>query len=191
MTVATLWGGSLALLSLCAGLLLVAAAVLRPDDRQAQLAHGVMGLAMGGMFSPLGDPVPAPLGLLTFAAIAAWFTARVLRRQPPVEQAGHVVVASVAMVLMYLTQHGASVGSGPGGGHAGHAGAAAHGVDGAASPVAMVLALASTGYFVWHAWAGGVRSGIRRSTRPSTARAEPAAHVVLSGLMAVMCLGAV
>jgi hypothetical protein len=190
--VSTLWGGSLALLSLCAGLLLVAAAVLRPDDRQAQLAHGVMGLAMGGMFSPLGDPVPAPLGLLTFAVIAAWFAARVLRRQPPVQQAGHVVVASVAMVLMYLTQHGSAAAGSAGGGHAGHAAAAAaHVGEGGGSPVAMVLALALTGYFVWHAWDSGIRSGIRRSTRPSTARTEPAAHVVLSGLMALMCLGAV
>ena len=190
MTVATVWSGSLALLSLCAGVVLVAAALVHPDDRPAQLAHGVMGLAMGGMFSPLGDPVPAVVGVLTFAAIAGWFAARVLRRQPPVAQAGHVVVASVAMVLMYVTQHGAALGGGAGSGHAGHATASAGpAVDGTESPVAMALALALTGYFVWHAW----DSGIRRwsAARPSTVWSVPAAHVVLSGLMAVMCLGAV
>ena len=181
MTVATVWSGSLALLSLCAGAVLVAAALAHPDERPAQLAHGVMGLAMGGMFSPLGDPVPAAVGILTFAAIAGWFAVRVLRRQPPVAQAGHVVVASVAMVLMYVTQHG----GGSGGGHGDHAAASAGpAVDGTESPVAMALALALTGYFVWHAWDSGIR-------RWSTVWSVPAAHVVLSGLMAVMCLGAV
>jgi hypothetical protein len=51
VTVATVWSGSLALLSLCAGVVLVAAALAHPDERPAQLVHGVMGLAMAARTS--------------------------------------------------------------------------------------------------------------------------------------------
>ena len=133
--------------------------------------------------------MPAAVGVLTFAAIAGWFAARVLRRQPPVAQAGHVVVASVAMVLMYVTQHGAALGGRAGGGHGSRRRIRRACGRRYGSPVAMALALALTGYFVWHAWDSGVRRW--SAARPSTMWSVPAAHVVLSGLMAVMCLGAV
>ena len=38
-----------------------------------------MGVAMAGMFSPWGDPVPARAGIVAFSVLGAWFAALVLR----------------------------------------------------------------------------------------------------------------
>ncbi|WP_158602756.1 DUF5134 domain-containing protein, partial [Jiangella rhizosphaerae] len=40
------------------------------------LSHALMGLAMALMVSPAGPSVPEPLGIATFAVLAAWFAAR-------------------------------------------------------------------------------------------------------------------
>ena len=43
-----------------------------------------MGVAMAGMFSPWGDPVPVWIGAVGFTVLGAWFAALGLRRD-----AGH------------------------------------------------------------------------------------------------------
>jgi hypothetical protein len=138
--------------------------VTRPGDRTVPLAHALTALAMAGMFSPWGDPVPPGPGAVLFGSAAAWFAVRAVRGSAP----PHVAVATAAMALMYL---GTSAG-----GHAGH---------GSGGLLAVVVALAAAGYFGWHAWVSAERA------RPAGPRTEPAAHVVMSGLMAVMFLTAV
>ena len=150
---------------LCVGVAAVFLAhVRRPGDRTVPLAHALTALAMAGMFSPWGDPVPPGPGAVAFATAAVWFAFRAVRRRSP----PHVAVATAAMALMYL--------DGGGTGHAGHG-------SGGLLPVA--LAVAAAGYFGWHAWVSVERA------RPAGPRTEPAAHVVMSGLMAVMFLTAV
>ncbi|TDE00767.1 DUF5134 domain-containing protein [Jiangella asiatica] len=39
----------------------------------AEISHTAMGLAMALMTAPFGDLVPAPLGVLVFGVLAAWF----------------------------------------------------------------------------------------------------------------------
>jgi len=192
-------------LCLCTGLACMGMAATRVGDRGAQLVHGVMGVAMAGMFSPWGDPVPAWTGVVGFSVIGAWFVALVLRGDRSGHAAPHLAVSSAAMVLMYLL-HPAAAADGAGfGAHAGHHGA--HG--GAAVPtlVALPLALLLAGYFAWHTWncvercrtprpRESARTGARvgRNWPPGggfpVARAEPVAHGVMSALMAAMFLGA-
>jgi hypothetical protein len=92
-----------------------------------------MGLGMAAMFSPLGNPVPAPLWTVGFALGVVWFGGAMLRSRT-FGDAGHHVVGSGAMLLMLAAGH------------------SAHGRGAAATlGAASVAALALTGYFAWHA----------------------------------------
>ena len=166
-------------------------ALARIGDRTGQLTHAAMGVAMAGMFSPWGDPLPAWTGIVGFTVLGAWFAAAVLRRDRAATTAQHLAISCAAMVVMYLMHghHEAAAGSGH---HAGHAGMGG-GPNLAVLPLALVLA----GYFVWHTWTcvdrarvtPGSPGGTTR-TRPAV-RVEPVAHGVMSALMAAMFLGVV
>lgn len=206
----TLWAVVVATLCLGTGLVGLAFAAAGGGDRGAWLAHAAMGVAMAGMFSPWGDPVPGWVGAAGFAVLGAWFVAVVLRRDRSRGTAQHLAISSAAMVLMYLMHHSSAEMSGmpATGAHAGHAA----GSGGGAGLVALPLALALTGYFVWHTWTcversrtpgaspdptstphrepGAAPAAVATSwAAPAvTARVEPLAHGVMSALMAAMFL---
>jgi Domain of unknown function (DUF5134) len=199
VTGSTGWAMGAALLCLCTGLGCLALAAAGVGDRISQLTHAGMGVAMAGMLSPWGDPVPPWTGVVAFALIGAWFAAVVLRRGRTRRTARHLMISSAAMVLMYLLHEQPGVGSaGPGAGHAGHPALGGSAADLIVMPVSLVLA----GYFVWHTWtcvehsrAGDEPPSARRSATPQAVvgrvRVEPVAHGVMSALMAAMFLGAV
>jgi hypothetical protein len=185
----SVWSAAaLAALSLVAAAVFAAAA-RRPGDRSVPAAHGLMGVAMAGMFSPWGDPVPPAAGVVVFGLVAAWFAAvRLNRGGSGVDAATHTAIAAAAMVLMYLWhQPGAEPVAAGGSGHAHHGG----GATGSAGVLVVVASLLLGAYFVWHAWmcardvedAPGSAVRVRR-------RVEAAAHPLMSALMAVMFLGA-
>jgi len=196
------WTVLAAALCLGTGVTCVALAAAGVGDRAAQLTHAVMGVAMAGMFSPWGDPVPGWIGAVLFTVLGAWFVAAAVRRDRIGRAAHHLAISSVAMVLMYLMHHrpdGASGGAASGG-HAGHVMAGA----GTTGLLVMPLALVLAGYFVWHTWTCVERSrapvptcstGTAQADAPTTARTtarlEPVAHGVMSALMAAMFLTAI
>lgn len=197
----TAWAVVAAVLCLGTGVTCLALAAAAVGDRAAQLTHAVMGVAMAGMFSPWGDPVPGWIGAVLFTVLGAWFVAAALRRHRIGWAAHHLAISSVAMVLMYLMHHrpDGPPGAAGSGAHAGHAMAG----GGAASLVVMPLALVLAGYFVWHTWTCVERSraplaacstteptAVRTAVR-NTARIEPVAHGVMSALMAAMFLSAI
>jgi hypothetical protein len=187
----TWWTVALTALSLCSGLACLAMAVLRIGDHTAQVAHGVMGLAMAGMLSPWGDPVPTWAGAVAFTVIGAWFAAGALGSRPRPD-APHLAISSAAMVVMYLMSRQVATDGGTAGGHAGHAvGGGAGGVPGLLFGALGVLFAA---YFVWHVWivVDRTRAAGRRQASPVTVRTRPqlVPHIVMSTLMAAMFLGA-
>ena len=136
--------GALAVVCLGVGLFHLVRLAVRRRDAASELAHAVMGLGMAAMFSPLGDPVPAPVWTAVFLVCAAWFGAALLRTRAAGGETAHHVVGSGAMLFMLLAGHAAPAGDG--GAHAAHGGGGA-GTLGLASVVALVL----TAYFAWHA----------------------------------------
>ncbi len=169
-------------------------------DRATQLAHAVMGLAMAGMFSPWGDPVPGWAGAAGFAVLGAWFAAAAVRRDRAAG-AAHLAISSAAMAVMYLLHShpppaAADAGAGA---HAAHSAAGGGGADLLVVPLALVLA----GYFAWHAWTctqhiptpSAAEPAGRHAAGPTPARAsariEPVAHGTMSALMAAMFLGVI
>ena len=117
------WTVVAAALCLGTGVTCLALAATGVGDRAAQLTHAVMGVAMAGMFSPWGDPVPGWIGALLFTVVGAWFVAAALRRTGIGRAARHLAISSVAMVLMYLMHHhpDGMPGAAGSGAHAGHA----------------------------------------------------------------------
>ena len=117
-----LWMAILAAACLGSGLVSLALATARIGGVASQLTHGVMGLAMAAMLSPWGDPVPAWAGAVAFAVSGAWFASIALGAGPSRAEARHLVIASAAMVVMYLTSAYSADASGvpAGGGHAAH-----------------------------------------------------------------------
>jgi hypothetical protein len=182
----------------------LALALAGVGDRAGQLTHAVMGVAMAGMFSPWGDPVPGWLGAAGFTVLGAWFAAAVLRRDRAAH-AAHLAISSAAMAVMYLLhRHPQPAAAHPGaGGHAAHSAAGGGAQDLLVVPLALLLA----GYFAWHAWtctqhlpipsaaARGAGPAGRHAAAPTPARAsariEPVAHGTMSALMAAMFLGAI
>ncbi len=170
-------------------------------DRAAQLTHAVMGVAMAGMFSPWGDPVPGWVGAVGFTVLGAWFAAAVLRRGDRAARAAHPAITSAAMAVMYLMhRHAEPAAGGTGSGaHAAHAA----GSGGTSDLLVVPLALVLTGYFAWHAWTctqhiptpSAAGPAGRHAAGPTPARAsariEPVAHGTMSVLMAAMFLGAI
>lgn len=122
--------GVLALYCLALGVLHVLRLALRRANPAGETSHAAMSVGMAAMFSPLGDPVPAPVWVALFGVCLAWFAGVAVRVRSVAGEPGHHVMGSAAMLFMVLA------------GHATHAG---HGI-GLTSIVAIVLA----GYFAWH-----------------------------------------
>ena len=196
-----LWMAILAAACLGSGLVSLALATARIGGVASQLTHGVMGLAMAAMLSPWGDPVPAWAGAVAFAVSGAWFASIALGAGPSRAEARHLVIASAAMVVMYLTSAYSADASGvpAGGGHPAHGLPGSGGVSGVSGVLFVVLSLVLAGYFVWHAWTCTERTRVPVAdpeptvavrTRTAT-RVAPVAHAVMSAAMAAMFLGAV
>jgi hypothetical protein len=193
----TWWRAALTALSLCSGLACLAMAAARVGSHAAQVAHGVMGLAMAGMLSPWGDPVPTWAGAAVFTVVGAWFAADALGARPGPD-ARHLAISAAAMVVMYLmSPHAAARDGGAGsGGHGGHLAAAGEG--GVPGLLLGALGLLLAGYFVWHTWIVVERARARRTTgsalpvavRTSPARVQLVPHGIMSALMVAMFLGA-
>jgi hypothetical protein len=172
-------------------------------DPASEASHAAMGVGMAAMFSPVGDPVPAPVWAGVFTLCGAWFAADALRSPAGRrrDDAVHHVIGSGAMLFMLLGAHGGGV-AGTGAAHAGHVGHGG-GPDGGFG-LSSILALVLAGYFAWHVLrcadrlraadrdrepAGGsvaVRTDVLRDVR-----AVALAHVVMAAAMAVMLLGMV
>lgn len=209
--------GALAVACLAvAALHLVRLALLRCDLVDGS-AHAAMALGMAAMFSPVGDPVPAPVWAAVFLLSGAWFAALVLRSGSPGVLGGdaaHHVAGSAAMLFMLGSGPAPADGGSPAG-HAAHGGGAA-GLLGLASVVAIVLA----GYFAWHTLrcadrlrsarigsphVGSPRIGsgagtepgpggpvaLRRAVSLGSPRLTAGAHVAMAAAMTCMLLGMV
>lgn len=137
--------GALAALSLSVGLLHLLRLVTRRRQVALEAGYAAMGLGMAAMYSPVGDPVPAPVWAALFLLCAGWFGGLVVRDRSLGALGGealHLVVGSAAMLFMLGADRQAG---GTGGGHAAHA-VGAPGTAGIASAVAIVFAA----YFVLH-----------------------------------------
>jgi Domain of unknown function (DUF5134) len=203
--------GVLAALSLAVGLLHLLRLATRRRDAVLEASYAAMGLGMAAMYSPVGDPVPAPVWAALFLLCAGWFGGLIVRDRSPRALAGealHLVVGSAAMLFMLGADQQAG---GTAGGHAAHV-AGAPGMAGIASAVAIVFAA----YFVLHvlrcadrlracrldtpAVAPGPQPGGASPARTATAlraptaahcsRTAPAvAHLLMTMIMAVMLIG--
>jgi hypothetical protein len=183
--------------------------VARPGlQRDAEAAHGVMALAMSGMLSPFGDPVPAGVWLVVFVGLAGWFGARVwhARASAPGGRPAaarviphvHHLVAALAMVFMAalipLTTRGSGSAASAMSGMSGMSGMSA--ATGASFPVAFgseVLAVGLLCYFVLYAAWSMVRvvrvpAGMALAGGGTLAGSPPVAvRLVLSPRIAVCC----
>jgi len=177
-----------------------------PGGPIGEVSHAVMALGMAAMFSPLGDPVPAPVWTVAFAVCGAWFAAVALRTGSFGGDAGHHVVGSAAMLFMLLAGHDhAAADAGADAGHAAHHSAAGGGVG-----VVSVLAILLAGYFAWHALrcsdrlrvgadddpgpapaGSGATAVAQRTGVLRSARTAALAHVVMAVAMTVMLLAMV
>jgi hypothetical protein len=162
-----------------------------PGGPVGEVSHAAMALGMAVMFSPFGDPLPAPVWTVVFVLCGLWFAAAAVRARSVGGDAAHHVVGSAAMLFMLLTHHdGADLAAG----HAAH-----HAAGGGLGPVPLVAILLA-GYFGWHALrcsdalraaepdtdVGGavaVRVGVLRSVRTAAV-----AHVVMAVAMTAMLL---
>ena len=203
--------GVLAALSLAVGLLHLLRLVARRRQVALEASYAAMGLGMAGMYSPVGDPVPAPVWAALFLLCAGWFGGLIVRERSPGALGGealHLVVGSAAMLFMLGADRQAG---GSAGGHPAHV-VGAPGMAGIASAVAIVLAA----YFVLHVLRcadrlraarlgtheAGPRSETGEASRGPTAtllrapvvahcsRTAPAlAHLLMTMIMAVMLIG--
>ena len=159
------FAGVAAIGCLIVGLLHVRQLLTVPTGRVAEASSAAAAIGMAAMFSPLGDPVPAPAWIAVFGVCAAWATALAVRERALGGDPGHHLLCSAAMLFMLL-------------GHRLHDGGL-----GVVSVVAMVAA----GYFAWH--------GLRCVDRYRLARCRPSrtvagAHLVttlaMSGMLVAM-----
>lgn len=130
----------------------------------SEAAHAAMGVGMAAMFSPFGDPLPAPVWPAVFGVIVVWFGVAAFRSGWLTNDAGHHVVGGAAMLFMIFmgmaghSGHSTSDASMPGMDMSGPAGT--HGAW------TSVLALCFAGYFAWHVMRCGDRflAGARART---------------------------
>jgi hypothetical protein len=137
--------GVLAALSLAVGLLHLLRLATRRREVALEASYAAMGLGMAAMYSPVGDPVPAPVWAALFLLCAGWFGGLIVRDRSPGALGGealHLVVGSAAMLFMLGADQQAGA---TGGGHAAHV-VGAPGLAGIASAVSIAFAA----YFVLH-----------------------------------------
>ncbi len=162
-------------------------AAQRTQDPLTDGVHAVMAVGMSTMCAPFLR-VPGTVGATVFAAIGAACLASGLMRARPLPVAAHLVLTCGAMAYMWSGTHDAS-GTGPLVHH--HTDS----VSGSPQVAPVFVTLGFVGYFGAHA-ATWLTRGVRTwSTAPCrgalVVRAQPATHVVMSGLMVAMFLATV
>jgi hypothetical protein len=140
----------------CASRLVIARAARRPEERDVDLVHMVMGVAMAGMLVSWLNPLPDRVWAAMFGAAAGWFGWRARPgRQAPAAAAGdgrpshghhvpHLVMCG-AMVYMLLAARAVTAGAGIGPAMGGTAAAGRFPV------LALILAVFMVGYVMWQA----------------------------------------
>jgi Domain of unknown function (DUF5134) len=148
----------LATAAYCASRLVIARAHQRRDERDVDVVHTVMGVAMAGMLVSWLNPLPDRLWAVMFGAATGWFGWQAWRgRRPgPAPTAGlraaarlphrhhlpHLVMCGAMVYMLLAAQAGK-----PGAGMAMGAAAA----SGRFPLLALVLALFMVGYVMWQA----------------------------------------
>lgn len=173
--------------------------------RDTEGAHCAMALAMAGMFSPIGDPVPALVWIAVFSGFAMWFgrLAWRARSAPPTPsyqpltggpqpyQHLHHIVANLAMIFMVAAMplRGFLAGN------PAMAGMARGGPGGAPFPLTLVVVISSVGlmcYFLLFVGWSVVRltrlSAVGVGDAVSSGRGLPA-RLMLSPRLAICCQG--
>jgi len=171
-------GLMLATAGYCAGRLVAARVQRRPAERDVDLVHMLMGVALAGMLVPRIGLRPAglwtALWAAVFAAAAGWFAWRAglawwLARRPA-PPAGHYLphlIMSGAMIYVLLAAGHGAAGSAPG---------AAMGGTGARFPVlAIAAAQFMAGYVLWAAGRLPALAPVRdwQSAAPASAVPRP------------------
>ena len=140
----------------CATRLVIARAHRRPDERDVDLVHTVMGVAMAGMLVSWLNPLPDGVWAVMFGAGTGWFGWRAWRgrrvrthvtgtgQSPHRHHVPHLVMCG-AMVYMLLAASAAASASGTGTAMGGVAAA------GRFPLLALVLAVFMVGYVMWQA----------------------------------------
>jgi len=130
----------------CAARLAVSRLRGRNTERDADVLHVLMGVAMAGMLEPRLTPVPVTAWRAVFAAAAAWFAWQAIR--PGHRAGGHPAVHAVecaAMVYMLLPVGSWPSSHGPGMAMPGMSQGTAAGNP----ALTLVLALFMLGYVLW------------------------------------------
>ncbi|MEJ3657706.1 DUF5134 domain-containing protein [Actinomycetes bacterium KLBMP 9759] len=182
------------------GLLHVVRLVLRRADVVEEASHAVMAFGMAAMFSPFGDPVPAPVWMTVFAVSFGWFGTLAVQARTLAGEIGHHVLGSAAMLFMLFAGHGPTPGAG-----ALQEGHGSHGGGGGGIGIVSVVAIVLAGYFAWH----GLRCADRIRPEPTAvtgagpgavavrlptvcaARTAAVAHLTMAVAMTVMLLAMV
>ncbi|MGH3122231.1 MAG: DUF5134 domain-containing protein [Streptosporangiaceae bacterium] len=165
----------------CATRLIIARAHRRPDERDVDLVHTVMGVAMAGMLVSWLNPLPDGVWAVMFGAGTGWFGWRAWRgrrdrapepgtgRPPHHHHVPHLVMCG-AMVYMLLAAGAATSAAGTGMTIGGPATA------GRFPLLALVLAVFMVGYVMWQAdrLPALSRASIPRTTPAGTPALAPA-----------------
>jgi hypothetical protein len=139
----------------CASRLVIARARRRADERDVDLVHTVMGMAMAGMLVSWLNPLPDRVWAVMFGAATGWFGWRAWRgrrvraaagdgRPPHGHHVPHLVMCG-AMVYMLLAAGAVAAGTHPGMAVGGPPAA------GRFPLLALVLAVFMVGYVMWQA----------------------------------------
>jgi hypothetical protein len=167
----------------CASRLIIARAHQRRDERDVDLAHTVMGVAMAGMLVSWLNPLPDAVWAVMFGAGTGWFGWRAWRGRQHRTDAGdtdqspyrhhvpHLVMCG-AMVYMLLAAGAVVSATHPGMAMGGPAAA------GRFPLLALVLAVFMVGYVMWQA------DRLPALARASTPRAAPEAALELARMAA-------
>ena len=167
----------------CASRLIIARAQRRRDERDVDLVHTVMGVAMAGMLVSWLNPLPDGVWAVMFGAATGWFGWRAWRgRQhrtdasdsdlsPHRHHVPHLVMCG-AMVYMLLAAGAVTSATHPGMAMGGPA------ATGRFPLLALVLAVFMVGYVMWQA------DRLPARAQPSTPRTAPALTLALVPLAA-------
>lgn len=176
----------LATAAYCASRLVIARAHRRAAERDVDLVHTVMGVAMAGMLVNWLNPLPDRVWAVMFGAGAGWFGWQAWRgrragqapaavpgdgRPPHPHHLPHLVMCGAMVYMLLAAQAGKP---GPGAGMAMGGPAAA----GRFPLLALVLAVFMVGYVMWQAdrlpavaRAGSTGTSVTRATSPALASA--------------------
>lgn len=163
----------------CATRLIIARVHRRPDERDVDLVHTVMAVAMAGMLVSWLNPLPNPVWAVMFSAGTAWFGWRAWRdrrdradvtdgeQAPHRHHVPHLVMCG-AMVYMLLAVGAVTA--------AAHTGMTTGGPATASRfpLLALILAVFMAGYVMWQA------DRLPALARAGTARPAPAAALALA-----------